>query len=577
MNIENTENNVATDIVVEKEKTVGKFHPKRKFLNFIQGRKGGVRFHTDTAFIKSEELTGVIEGAIFKITICDEGINFEEVDTNLTDDNMIQRFIDDIDSHDVTGYMQKYVTYGFDFRDKDNNKLYLEVDYKKPIDQLFSLLDNLKEEKDTMEENTKEINISNNALSILDSLFDEPSTETKESEIVPDKVESSEEVKETYAQQMMRESFEKMNQEKIDELSDRIEKKEKDISKYKIDIRQNEANLKTASEDIQVLYSRLDSLKPSEDPNGFVFYVSPENKSGISADQNVIDVVEKIAPLLKLKKDVVIDFLTKGFYTIKIAKNDDIESENVEITKEIAKKIQSIDILGKISMVGSNVFEYRGELSWHKLVDKMIRLGFEQSPEYDKFCGSPSYDSEFKDETPIEIADNQEVVDIETKKESTNFIGQTVREITEPTTLVVIGEGDWQSNEIQITDDETSFELYVGDKEYDTFGSMGFITIVTLEEYKEFYEKNKDNYVDMGGLIEGFVLPNFTGKIEVSAKLYGGGFSNKFDISDYIEHQVDDSSVILRVAEGTVISKLNDDLSLPIDILRDIKIEKIIE
>jgi hypothetical protein len=52
----------------------------------------------------------MLEGVIFKITICDEGtIDFEEVDTNISD-KMRQRLIDDIDSNDVTGYTQSLLS-----------------------------------------------------------------------------------------------------------------------------------------------------------------------------------------------------------------------------------------------------------------------------------------------------------------------------------------------------------------------------------------------------------------------------------------------------------------------------------
>jgi hypothetical protein len=44
-------------------------------------------------------------------------------------------------------------------------------------------------------------------------------------------------------------------------------------------------------------------------------------------------------------------------------------------------------------MISSTEFEYRGELNWHQLVDKMIRMGFEQNPEFDQECGSNSYES----------------------------------------------------------------------------------------------------------------------------------------------------------------------------------------
>jgi len=159
-------------------------------------------------------------------------------------------------------------------------------------------------------------------------------------------------------------------------------------------IKQHETNLKSASDDYRVLQSRLESLKPAEPNNGYVFYVSPENKSGVVVDQALQDVVKQISPLLKLKEDVVIDFLTKGFYTIKIAKQGNLNDENIVVDKEILQKINKIDVTGKISVVGNDEFEYRGEMDWHKLVDKMLKMGFEQEPEFDKLCGSPSYQSE---------------------------------------------------------------------------------------------------------------------------------------------------------------------------------------
>ena len=53
----------------------------------------------------------------------------------------------------------------------------------------------------------------------------------------------------------------------------------------------------------------------------------------------------------------------------------------------------SFDPTGKMTMVEKGEFEYRGDMTWHQLVGKMIRNGFEQDPEFDKFCQSNSYDS----------------------------------------------------------------------------------------------------------------------------------------------------------------------------------------
>ena len=78
----------------------------------------------------------------------DSDYEFEELDTNLSTPEMIQRFIDDIDSRDVTGYTQKFVVSSLKFQDEDAKPCYLEVENTKPIDMLFSLFD---------EESSKEI------------------------------------------------------------------------------------------------------------------------------------------------------------------------------------------------------------------------------------------------------------------------------------------------------------------------------------------------------------------------------------------------------------------------------------
>jgi hypothetical protein len=568
-----------TETEETKEPIIGKFKPKRKFLNFVIGKKGGIRFHTDTAFIKGEQLSGMLEGVVFKITICDEGtINFEETDTNECSDEMIQRFIDDIDSRDVTGYMKKYIVHNLDFYDGDAKKLYLEVEEQKPIDKLASLFDSLKAEETKTEEIMEETKVSDSALSLLDSLFGEETPTETEIEVKEEKTEAPQE---TYAQQMMREAFEEMNREKIAELTDRIEKKEKDIQQAKMLIKQNESNLKSASDDYRVLQSRLESLKPADPANGYVFYVSPENKSGVVLDQALQDVVKQISPLLKLKEDAVIDYLTKGFYTIKIAKKDNLTDENMSVEKEIYEKINKLDVTGKMTTIGNGEFEYRGELNWHKLTDKMLKMGFEQEPEFEKMCGSPSYQSE-----EVALPSDNGVDSDDDSKFSETPVGQTYVEYTEPTTIVILGDSpdnystSSTPNSIQITDDETCFSLFVGKKRtHEYLGSMGFADVFTLDEYKKYYAENKENLQDTG-LVGGVVVPNFVGKIEVTAFREWNNkfqFSNQFNMNDYIQHQFDEAEVGFVLPEGTVVVDLNEDCSLPTSILRDIKIDTIIK
>lgn len=562
-----------------KEPVIGQFKPKRKFLNFVTGLKGRIRLLSNYAFIKGEQLSGMLEGVIFKVTICDEGtINFEEVgDTNQTTPEMIQRLIDDIDSRDVTGYVQKFIVSGTEFYDDDAKVCYLEVEHKKPIDMLFSLFDEDKSQQ-----------ITENGMSILDALFSSESDEELQREL---EGESDEEIKadlekntdpvetESIAQRMMRESFEKMNAEKAQELKDRIEKTEKEIKKLQLDIKQAESKLKKSGDDLRVLNTRLESLSPKDPSVGYDFFVSEENKTGIEPDENLVQVVEKIAPLLKLNTPVVIDMLTKGFYTIKIQKQGEVENKKV-LDKEVYQKIQKIDVTGKVTMVGPCEFEYRGDMTWHQLVDKMIRMGFDQNPDFDKDSGSNSYESKEEEkinENNIEDMKNEKQ-DIESDSE-VKF--KELVTFNTPTDIVIYGNYDDIGTQFQIDDDETTFDLYDNGKEKMTLSSSGFGSVLTLEDYIELFSKKGEELAEWG-IVEGVVVSNFQGTIGIGAMDEDGNISSDFDIDDFIQHQGNDGeysyrNVVINVPGTHRIFKLNEDLSVPLSEIRDIKIDNIIK
>jgi hypothetical protein len=574
-----------------KEPVIGKYKPKRKFINFITGLKGRVRLLNNVAFIKGEQLSGMLEGAIFKITICDENtINFEELDTNLSTPEMIQRFVDDIDSRDVTGYTQKFVISDLKFQDEDANPCYLEVEHKKPIDMLFSLFD--KEEE-------KQTTVSETGMSILDALFSSETDEEIQREFEGESDEEIQrdfpEIEETASQKYMREAFEKMNEEKVEELKNRIEKTEKEISKLKIDVKQAESKIISSSDDLKVLNTRLTSLQPKESPIGYDFFVSTENKTGIEPDENLVAVVQKIAPILKLNTPVVIDMLTKGYYTIKVQKQGPEEDKN-KLDKEIYQKIQKIDVIGKVTMTGTCEFEYRGEMTWHQLVDKMIRMGFEQNPDFDKVSGSNSYESKeyektddmtnMKDEI-IKMADNlgiksiaeQHLENIESESE-TKF--KELVSFDEPTDIVIFGHSEDMGTEFKITDDESSFDLFINGKQNLSLNCGGFGSVVTLDDYKNFYSTRGKDIVEYGiaELVEGVVISNFKGTIGIGAMNVNDEIITDIDLNDYIQHQAprgDHYSVIVNVPGTCKVFKLNEDLSLPVEIIRDIKIENIIK
>jgi hypothetical protein len=380
-----------------KEPVIGNFKPKRKFLNFVSAVNGArIRFIRDIAFLKGEKLSGILEGAIFKVTICEEGtIKFEEQEgTNLSDESMVKRLIDEIDEKDTTGYAQKFIVSGLEFADIDGKLCYLEVENQKPIDKLKSIFDE--------EEQTNEL--SERGFSILDALFSSESDEVESDEIILSEkdaeifvdalvnpAEPNEKLKEA-AESYMEKQFRKMNEEKVMELEDRIEETQKEIIRYKSDVKMAQKKMDEKSESLKVLESRLESMKPGDDPNGYVFYVSEEIKDMEGLDETETKVAAKIADIMKLKIDVLTEMLTGGYYKIKIAKKDDITNQEFELEKEVYQKIASLDVEGKLSVVDGE-FQYRGKMTWHQVVGKMIRMGFEQEPEFDKLCQSNSYDS----------------------------------------------------------------------------------------------------------------------------------------------------------------------------------------
>jgi hypothetical protein len=577
-----------------KEVIIGEFKTKRKLLNFVSAVNGArIRFIRDIAFLKGEKLSGILEGAIFKITICDEGtIKFEEQEgTNLSDKSMIQRLINEIDEMEVTGYAQKFVVKGLEFADIDGKLCYLEVEHQKPIDKLKSLFDEDKTE------------VSDKGLSILDQLFgSDDSVEVlseKDAEIFVEAIENPAEPNEALkkaSESYLEAQFRRMNEEKIVELETRIVDTQMEISRCQMDIKQSESKLKEKSESLGVLETRLESMKPSEEPNGYVFFVSEELKNMEGLDETETNIANKIADIMKLKKDVLMKMLTEGYYKIKIAKKEDITNQDFELDKEIYSKVVSIDSLGKFSITDEG-FEYRGELNWHQLVGKMVRNGFEQEPEFDKLCQSNSYESKEEEKTGSLTEAIQEVnkdmlakieeLKKETKNTSIEIKSQTLRTYDEETTLVVMGTIDHNDNrDVQITDDYTSFEVYVGDKKMKlSYESDGFISIMTLPEFKKWQSQsskdkrwNPDAMSDGGG-IDSFLLPHFKGTIGVTAMYDVGEFTSDFDLSDYIQHQdgMEDAYVALTLPEGTEIMKMDDYHKVPVSAMRDSKIDKIIK
>jgi hypothetical protein len=595
-----TEKTESTDEV--KVPTIGKFKTKGKFVSFMSATQGRVRLFRETAYIDGSQLSGLFDKTKFKMTICDEGtVDFEEIDTDIADEAMLKRLVQQIEDAEVTGYANKFVTSGFTFKDEDGSICYLEVEHQKPIDRLRSLFD--------------EPEISEKGLSALDLLFggDEESLDLSEEDVetIVEEIENPSEPNEklkSAAESYIEESFRKMNEQKVNELKERIDKAERELNKTKFELSTAETKVKKTTEELKVLNSRMETLVPTNEPNGIVFHVSEEKKHETGLDENTKHVADKIADLLGLKKDVLFTQLTSGFYEINITdKREDYSKEDEEKEVELNKiinDIKSIDIEGKFEIKpegGVIKITYTGELNWHEITSKMIRKGFEQDEEFDKFVGSNSYtskvtergseeDEEFEIGFPKSLLsgdDEEETFEEDFDEEEddkdevpADFHTKELMTFEEPTDLVIWTEpsiGNYGDADITLTDDYATLGLRTNGNWQSDMETAGFASITTFEKYKKFLDEEGEEGRFGLEATEAVLIPDFKGTITVGIELDKGGYAVDFDTNEDLMHTSEGSGApFLDFPSGTQMIFIEDhDLNSLKGFLRDKKIKSL--
>jgi hypothetical protein len=184
-----------------------------------------------------------------------------------------------------------------------------------------------------------------------------------------------------------------MKEEKLDELKSKKSKTEEEIFKIEFQISNLSKSLETAKSDLNLLEERIFDLKPVEDSVGYYFNVSERLNEVVSIDENTERIIrEKISKVKSINVENFMKLFSDGEFAIKLSKKTDAGFEVVEDFKDIPKDI--IERLDFLSLdTNENKLIYNGELSWGEVVNKFIKLGFEQDPEFDKLCGSNSYSS----------------------------------------------------------------------------------------------------------------------------------------------------------------------------------------
>lgn len=392
---------------------IGEFKPKDKFIKFI-GAKGNINFISHEAFIDGKYLSGLgLDGIQFKLTICDEDtVNFDEVDTNQTTKEQRQRLLEVISEKTIVPSRNKMMIINelpFMSVKTINDKqisLYLAVDYQKPIEKLASLLDD------------EDITISDEQSSKLDalmSMFDdeEPklaqtlfNSETDE-ELAREfegendiEIIATETIEPVYDyNKQMEESFTKMKREKVDDLNKRLDNKKKELGKFTQDMKLSTKKVSDTEDEIKLLESRLESLQPEPEFTGYYFNVSERLNEKINLEPEIADLIKsKISKVKSINADAFMKLFEDGEYHIRLgSKSDDVL---VEVTDYENLSEESKKALSKIGIkLSDDKLIYMGELNWGDIVNKMAKLGFAQDSEFDKQCGSNSYQTSKSEES----------------------------------------------------------------------------------------------------------------------------------------------------------------------------------
>jgi hypothetical protein len=95
-----------------------------------------------------------------------------------------------------------------------------------------------------------------------------------------------------------------------------------------------------------------------------------------------------------------------------------------------------------------------------------------------------------------------------------------------------------------------------------------------VDEYKQWL--STVDVEDAFDAIDCLFVPNFKGTIGAVAKTEEGDFSTDFNLDDYICHQFEDYvEVGLVFPDGTTILQMKDG-QIPLDVVRDMKIDTIL-
>lgn len=342
----------------------GKFKPATKFLAFVENTRGRMKSTDITEAILNGKYFS-LENLNFIVKIHDDGsIDFIEKDTNHTTESQRKRFIEMIEDKTISPTKIGWVINELEFKSLDGSKrLSLIVEREAPYSKLSDILD----EKDVKVKLSK---AQKNKISQIFDLFGDDEQDDNDAPIIEDSIIFEEPSSST---DWLKASFDKIKEEKKEELKSRLEQAEIALSEFQMEKIILEKKIKDKETDISLISDRLKSMTDKVS-NGMFFYVSDRQNEKVNLDDETKSKLTKeLSKVKSINVDAMLKLFEIGEYHITLYDNKNKPVDIKDMSADILKELAKLNLTFK-----SPVYIYEGEMNWHEIVDYLVNIGFTQ-------------------------------------------------------------------------------------------------------------------------------------------------------------------------------------------------------
>lgn len=373
---------------MENNKT-GEFKSPMNFVCFIAA-KGNINFISNIAKTSGKYLSGSLYNDVdFELEIFEDGTcNFNSIGVDVPYEiraRFLDIFLDKSKEYSrVHGYkFIKDVPFSANWKVSEDKEIemsvYLALKEERPVDKLASIFDNVDKKI-----NTETINKLDSMFGDLFKRKDSSDVKVQNEESVDITQEPIEDNDKVLDNSYLNESFNKMKEQKIEEISKKIQKSLLDLKKAEASMIQSEKLYEKLKNDLKILEDRLYGLRGNDPLNGYLFNVSQSLSSDSKLDDKTYElIVSKISKIKSINAKAFMSIFDQDLYRISFAKIT--KEENFDIVEDLDD-----DLLEKVHFLSKDEegFYYNGDMNWHEIVGVMIRLGFSQSSKFDSLCES---------------------------------------------------------------------------------------------------------------------------------------------------------------------------------------------